>query len=687
MQLTRDSEDPRNGGWNFPASGPIVPAGQGTGGGTINPPRLHKNQRGAMRMTADDRMQIWADYVFEDRMDPRVRPEIADSWRKCKAAGLNPTGGEGKKVYEKVYNSIRAANWQLLDTAMPIMQAVFEIVRKTHYLLVLTDSVGYVLETMGDDNIATKQTDLRFTKGALWNSYAVGTNAISIALEYDTPIQTIGADHYCRSHHGWTCSAAPIHGLNGEIIGCIDLSGEASTAHEHTLGLILAAAYGIEGQYKLKNNAEVMQSALESAADSVILIGENYRAFWMNSEAKDLLRLSLDDLREYDFRALIPDADWSKGLWTRGERFFSDDTRVILQNDTLRCGVEISYLASYGTAALRVTLKKQKHLINSVNKLTGNRASYVFEDICTQDDGMKKVLFLAKKFASYDGNILIEGESGTGKELLAQAIHNAGSRAKGPFVTVNCASIPRDMLEAELFGYERGAFGGRFEEGAPGHFELARKGTLFLDEVSELPLEFQAKLLRIVETHSVTRIGGAQEIALDIRIIASSNQPLEQLVQAGYFRKDLFYRLNVLKLEIPPLRSRIQDVDYCAEKFVARLNEFYPDQRKTVAPEFYAGLTAYSWPGNVRELQNGIERAFFSEDGSVLTRESLRLAVDQTVGDDRLPQKNSGEAGALMSALITSGGDVAKAAESLEISRATMYRKMKKYGINAKAVK
>ena len=223
--------------------------------------------------------EIWAAYVYEGRMDPSVQPAVAECWKKCRDAGMDPNGGLGRRVDDAVFQSIREANSTLIDTALPIMQSIFDIVRRTGFLMVLTDSAGYVLETMGDESIMERTEDLRFVPGALWSNLSVGTNAISVALDCDTPIQMVGPEHYCRTHHGWTCSAAPIHGVNGEVIGCFNMSGDASGVHDHTLAVVLAAVYGIEGKLNLLHNAELMRTALESSADGIVLLSQDdYRA-------------------------------------------------------------------------------------------------------------------------------------------------------------------------------------------------------------------------------------------------------------------------------------------------------------------------------------------------------------------------------------------------------------------------
>jgi len=637
-------------------------------------------------MDIDTLTEIWAKFVYEDSMDPRIKPPVAESWRKCKEAGVNPLGGIGRRVGDDVFASIRAANKTLIETALPIMQGVFEIVERSHFLLVLTDSVGYILEYIGDETIINRTLDMRFVPGALWSNLSVGTNAISVALDFDTAIQLVGPEHFCRTHHAWTCSAAPIHGVDGEIIGCLNMSGDVDAAHDHTLGLVLAAAYGIEAQLSLLRTAGLMRSALEGSADSIVLLDMNYKPIWVNNAAERLLDTPAEALKDLDFREVIPDVNFAEQPWAGKRKHYVNDTRILIGNATLHCSIAISASSGYGGGTLTITLKKQKHLLDSVNKVSGNRASYTFGDIYSRDPVMKKTLALAQKYAHYDGNILIEGESGTGKELVAQAIHNAGSRAGGPFVAVNCASIPRDLLETELFGYEAGAFIGAATEGNPGRFELANRGTLFLDEIAELPLEFQSKLLRAVETHEICRLGGGQGIKLDIRIIVSSNRSLEQAVAAGCFRQDLYFRLNVLKLEIPPLRSRPGDIAYCAEEFISRLNSLNPEMEKRMSQDFVTGLVRYDWPGNVRELQNGLERAFYSSSEQVLSEDSLKYVVGEEAAESPSPQLAE-EAGEILAALTVCGGDVGAAAKRLCTSRATLYRRIKKYAINPKSLK
>ena len=240
----------------------------------------------------------------------------------------------------------------------------------------------------------------------------------------------------------------------------------------------------------------------------------------------------------------------------------------------------------------------------------------------------------------------------------------------------------------ELFGYEAGAFPGKVDEGKPGRFEMAQNGSLFLDEVSAMPIEMQIKLLRAVETHRIQRLGSTQEIQLNIRIISSSNQNLPRLIERGDFRRDMYYRLSALKLEIPPLRERPEDIILCAERFLQTLNATNANTPKTMSRAFQEGLKEYDWPGNIRQLQNSIARAYYGSAETILTAGDLARSLENTVPGEKPPaaRSDTGEGG-IVAALTVCGGDVQAAAERLGVSRATLYRRMKQYGISLRQIR
>ncbi|MCS4474463.1 sigma 54-interacting transcriptional regulator [Clostridium botulinum] len=302
---------------------------------------------------------------------------------------------------------------------------------------------------------------------------------------------------------------------------------------------------------------------------------------------------------------------------------------------------------------------------------------------------MKSIVELAKKASESDCSILIDGNSGTGKELFAQAIHNHSNRCHGPFVAVNCAAIPRELVESELFGYEKGAFTGASKGGYPGKFELADGGTIFLDEIGELPLDIQSKLLRVLDNLKIMRVGGTHEKKIDIRVLAATNRNLSEEVSNKNFRGDLYYRLNVINVHLIPLKDRVEDVEALTNCFVDKLNIKNPGNFKKIAPEFMDKLKAYHWPGNVRELRNIVERSYYICEDNIITDKFLNNKLMKNehhnccIGkEEPIVPLDILEHKAIEKALIHCKGNIVQASELLGISRATIYRKINKYNID-----
>jgi len=305
----------------------------------------------------------------------------------------------------------------------------------------------------------------------------------------------------------------------------------------------------------------------------------------------------------------------------------------------------------------------------------GPAHSPAFDRLAGQSAPMVEVRRLGTLAARSGATVLLLGESGTGKELLARAIHEASSRQSGPFVAVNCAAVPDGLLEAEFFGYEEGAFTGARRGGKPGRFELAQGGTLFLDEVGELAPLLQAKLLRVLQEREVERVGSTRTRRLDVRVIAASNRNLQEMVTAATFRADLFYRLNVLTLTLPPLRERPEDIPCLASRLLAKMAPVSPPR---LSAEVLERLQRYAWPGNVRELENALERALALDPGPVIGPEHLppHLVHPSPAGGPWRRCRRDAERHALMGALEQAGGNKAAAARLLGISRSRLYEKL-----------
>jgi len=338
--------------------------------------------------------------------------------------------------------------------------------------------------------------------------------------------------------------------------------------------------------------------------------------------------------------------------------------------------------------AQELSLLESKVRLYEEELLNLRATRYTFDSIIGKSDA---VLDLKKEARRASGNrspVLISGESGTGKELFAQAIHQAGERKLHPFVRVNCAAIPKDLLESELFGYEKGAFTGALPGGKAGKFELAHHGTMFLDEIGDLPLEMQPKLLRVLEDKEFERVGGNKIIRSDFRLITASNQRLEEMLDQGRFRKDLFYRLNVIRLHIPPLRERREDIVELSRHLLKQLALEANLPLPSIEAEARRALVAYDWPGNVRELSNALERSLAAMEGDMIRMQDLPFHIYRRK-KSRPGQRSASirdvqykaEKEAIVYALKSCGNNKAQAARTLGIHRTLLYKKMKKYQI------
>lgn len=337
--------------------------------------------------------------------------------------------------------------------------------------------------------------------------------------------------------------------------------------------------------------------------------------------------------------------------------------------------------------------RSRQQELKRVRNIMGMSAEYTFDNIAGTSRILAEKIALAKEFASNSANILITGESGVGKELFAQSIHNFSSMCSGPFVALNCASFPTELIESELFGYVEGAFTGASKKGQIGKIELADGGTLFLDEIGELPYHFQSKLLRVLENWIITRIGGTKGKPVNVRLIAATNRNLEQAVSDGLFRRDLYYRLQVLNIEIPPLRQRREDISVLAEYFLRQSAMLNHTSVKRLDASAKQALEEYDWPGNGRELKNFISRIDILSKENTINRQmiesflpnqlcSRQLIPSQRAEDSIAQQKKKIEeayGNLLKCALENTGGNRTKAASLIGVSRKTFYRMMRKY--------
>lgn len=451
-------------------------------------------------------------------------------------------------------------------------------------------------------------------------------------------------------------------------------------------------------QHRLNMLLERYDMIFNYTHDAIIAVDESADIVVLNKQAEDIIRHEEKSYIGKNIESILPNSRM-KAILKDGHRELNQLMNIngtIVSTNRIPIIVDEEVVGAVATFQDVKTLQDNEKKIRLKMHKKGLIAKYHFKDIIGDSLELKNCMRLAAKFAESDGTILLHGETGTGKELFAQSIHNASLRAEGPFVAINCGALPRNLMESELFGYEEGAFTGAVKGGKQGIFEMAHGGTVFLDEIGELPLDIQVHLLRVLQEKEVRRIGSDYVIPVDVRIIAATNRDLMQEVSEKTFREDLYYRLNVLDIEIPPVRERGDDYRKIAECL-------YAGYRKTVLPgefemldEILRRMRKYSWPGNVREIRNLMERlSILISQGE--EKKAIEKYLTRYLNPNLLKQKEEPEVQLtrkeklereekerILKALHYNNMQIVHAAESLEISRSTLWRKIKKYGIELK---
>ncbi|CRN03225.1 Transcriptional regulatory protein ZraR [Pseudomonas sp. 34 E 7] len=601
-----------------------------------------------------------------------VRQLIWDSWRRSLQAGIDPADNAYRFVAADRLTATLASHRVLIDAAAQVMQGLLAYNPRGH--INLTDAEGTTLHFCGLDITPVGSRLLESVQG---------TNCTGLALAEDHLVYVLAEENFAvglrqRRMH---CAAAPIKNAQGQTLAVLTLTAEPGWFHFHTLGTVQAAAEAVSRQMALQALLEEQQTVLEVLNEGLVVVDERGCIKALNRYARQLFGVGLE-LIGSPFQRLGR-SELSEVL---GEAVRDLDCTFHLHDRSqLACLVSVCPLEQGGVI---VSLRENRRIREITRRIVGTQARYTFDTLQGSSRAIQDALRLGRIASRSDSTTLILGESGTGKELFAQAIHNASERCQGPFVAVNCGAIPRDLVQSELFGHVEGAFTGSARGGSAGKFELADGGTIFLDEIGDMSFDAQVSLLRVLQEGEVARVGAKSARQVDVRIIAATHRNLSQAVADGAFREDLYYRLNVLNLTVPPLRMRREDIPLLARHFLKRCAR---SLRKTVqgfAPDALALLCAHAWPGNVRELENAIERATNLAMGELIQPGDLPLdskprALAQGYAPQPTQDLSSHEMHAIVAALKSTGGNIRLAARQLNVSRGGLYNKMTRFGLNA----
>jgi PAS domain S-box-containing protein len=639
----------------------------------------------------------WERFITHREIEPgTVRTEIVRSWLRCEQQGVDHrSGGSSVIVNGRELEALLARNAGLIDAARPFMRKLYELMENSGFAVILVDRDGFVIEVIGDAIVLESHRGIQYVNGVKWTEDLVGTTAISLALLGSGPIQVAGCEHYCRRHQEWACSAAPLTDAAGSLLGVLSVTGRKEHVHCHTLGMVVSAAAAInnylavqKAQQELEQTAQLHSTIVTSISDGLLMLDGKGIVTFINPTGARILNINAAEaLGKHistlvDFRPVVLKV-LETGQGYTDKEFVIETKRGILHFVKTAIPLKNARGELEGVIDIFREIKRVRQL---VTKMVGATAQFTFADIVGNSPAMKECVRLAKIAANSAATVLIQGESGTGKELIAQAIHNSSLRSEGPFVAINCGAIPRDLVESELFGYEDGAFTGAKQGGRPGKFELAHGGTIFLDEIGEMPLDIQVKLLRVLQEKRITRVGGQRYLDIDVRVIAATNRDVAQEVKEGNFRHDLYYRLNVLPIYVPPLRERLEDIAPLLDCLLAKMCQQLDVGPKRFSPVALARIMAYEWPGNVRELENVVERAVNICESDLIGAEYL----SRPLGEKEKPAQSAwgplslrdAEKRIIQETLTKTSGNISKTAKLLGIGRNTLYSKLKEYSIN-----
>lgn len=654
---------------------------------------------------------------------PFLRSEVAESWNRCRDLKINHQKIEYKNLLSpNEYNRIVKHNQNLIKITNPLFSAFHELNALNGSALFLCDRNNVLLLRH------TEKTSNPFPhRNLILDERNIGTSANALCVIHKKPIQLLGLEYYNDGFAKYDTinSAAPIMGKDGNVLGSITIRQDIpyslldhnnfQVTFIHTLALTYAMAATIENGLKLQSSYDILESAskrLRATRDSLLISNETLKASWsLMDEGMALIdqngEIFYINKKGSEILNINPASTMNRNI--RNIRNYLVQSSTLIQmvdkgenidiEDIIRIGNhEKKYLISVRpvlineknsntkNAVLRITPIEKINAL--VNRISGASASFYFKDIVGESKIFTAALKAAKNFSSIHENILLIGESGTGKELFAQAIHN-DHNPKGPFIAINCAAIPRNLIESELLGYEGGSFTGAERKGRPGKIELANGGTLFLDEIGDMPFELQAVLLRVLEDKKIMRLGGHYYNKVNFKLIAATNKDLYQMVKDGVFREDLYYRLSVLTIKIPALRERGSDTEVLSRYFI----ESYCRKIGRAIPRLNAAtlktIKKFNWPGNVRQLENALIYAVNVTTGSTITPNNLPGYIEDKIEEDfpktekilKLSPLKDSERNTIQAAIIESRNNIATAAKMLKISKPTMYRKMKKFGI------
>jgi transcriptional regulator of acetoin/glycerol metabolism len=602
--------------------------------------------------------------------DGDVRGVVLRSWQRCLVGGVDPyREAVTKDISDDILSKLRVRNELFLESLLGRIPKIWTELDRSKCAIAAADARGVLLTIDGNQDYVAQLCQDWSAPGFQWDEERNGTNAIGTALVLGHSVLVNSSEHFCQADHRLNCMADLIRDpFDGSVLGVLDITTDNPEAALNLKLLLQRVVAEVSDDIAKKVNAELTTiretySRAQALSESLIAFDRYGRvvAFQGISEGAGLslgaqvAGLDVDQIRD---RNLGRTAPWVR---TSDIEWFRDGSGGLLHLE------KVPRIRS---------LRGEVTLTPALAKLAASSPS------------LTPLLQRTQLYARRKMPILLQGQTGNGKDVIARAIHASMERPDAPFIAVNCGAFPRDLIASELFGFTEGAFTGARKGGASGRFEDANGGTIFLDEIGDMPLELQPYLLRVLEERVVSRLGESQERRIDVQVVAATNKPLKDAIADGRFRSDLYFRLNCGSIEIPSLRHRVADIKPLIDALLENIlmpGEDIPIIQPAVMDAFHA----YSWPGNVRELRNVLECLIATSPDGVLDLADLPEQLTENLKQQgsvptSMSRLNLIERDAIISALERKQGDVLAAAADLGLSRATLYRRLNQYNIDKK---
>ncbi|SDI47779.1 sigma-54-dependent Fis family transcriptional regulator [Alteribacillus bidgolensis] len=623
--------------------------------------------------------KAWENFILKNQVSKDIPDEIVMSWKRSVRAGIQPELKKAPQIFNP-HDIQKIASTNLLHHIFSQLSGEMDkYFNKYDCSLSLSDEKGCIIASFVEGTLKEKLQEVRFYEGGHWHESKSGTNAIGTALTTDKEIVVKGPEHFCQNWHPFSCAGIPIrHPMSQKTAGILDLTTLKERFPENALSLTAVFVQSIEALWHatLLQDIEFIRQEFNKYIKSI----EHDHVIAVDSSGNIVDTCMKGPYREKEQPVNVKLDQLEKGIY---------EGDIQLENGAAAEGRVIPVKRNNRTIGGVIHLRKGNRSKTFKQEKTNEDSFSSYSCMIGNSESWQQVIAGAKRVASRNMSVLITGKSGTGKELMARAIHESSARKNNAFLAVNCAGLNHELAASELFGYAPGAFTGALKTGKKGWFEAADGGTLFLDEISEMPPSIQAMMLRVIQEKQVLRIGEHTPRSVDVRIIAASNRNLKEWIQAGKFRADLYFRLNVGRIHLPCLCERNGDIELLAEHFLKNIDgHFQIDQSA------WEVFNQYSWPGNVRELQNVLEYAALYARDEIITASDLpadlfehennKKYTIRLVPDKKDKQINEGESEEddLLKTIKACRYNMTQASKALGISRSTLYRKMKKYEIN-----